>query len=178
MKKTHIILLIYTVTLLFGCSNSTSSAEVESICTCLKKSEYNEIINDIDFKKLYDEEQGEDYSRKLANKFLKVDYDSKENVILIKCFAKNLKSILSRYNDLKDDKQKGKLLRNTLTALINNECVSPIFEKLPFSEIEDQFEKNQMNLDIKDVIKLLEKIEKAKDFEEIEEEVSELNDMQ
>jgi hypothetical protein len=169
--KLIIFLLALCPVIFFSCSNSTSTPEIDNICNCLKKSEYYEIINDIDFKKLTDEGRAEDYSRKITNKFLKVDYDSKENVILIKCFAKNLKSILSKYKDLKDDKQKGKLLRNALTTLINNECAAPIIEKLPFSEFEDQFEKNEMKLDIKQLIKFLEKIEKAKDFEEIQREV-------
>jgi DNA polymerase III sliding clamp (beta) subunit (PCNA family) len=103
---------------------------------------------------------------------MRVDYESKESVETFKCIAKNVKSVLTKYNDLKDDKQKGQLVKSTLTALINNECIATIFEKLPFDKIEDEIEKNNFDLDIKDIIKLLEKIEKAKDFDDIQDELT------
>jgi hypothetical protein len=52
---------------------------------------------------------------------------------------------------------------------LNNECVATIFDKLPFDKIEEQIEKNEGDLSIKDMIKLLGKIENAKDFDVIQE---------
>lgn len=106
---------------------------------------------------------------KIANKFLKIDYDSKENLEMVKCLAKNVKTILTKYSDLKDNKQKSQYIRSTMTALLNNECVATIFDKLPFDKIEEQMEKNEGDLSIKDLIKLLGKIENAKDFDVIQE---------
>jgi hypothetical protein len=88
---------------------------------------------------------------------------------MVKCLAKNVKTILTKYSDLKDNKQKSQYIRNTMTALLNNECVATIFDKLPFDKIEDQIEKNEGDLSIKDMIKLLGKIENAKDFDVIQE---------
>jgi hypothetical protein len=168
MKKIHLFLAFCTA-LLLSCSGggSSSSSEVNNICSCIKKSEYFEIIKEIDFDKLADEDRAMEYQMKLANKFLKIDYDSKENLEMIKCLAKNTKGLLTKYNDLKDDKQKGQFVRSTMTALLNNECVATVFDRLPFDKIEEQIGKNEGDLSIKDMIKLLGKIENAKDFDDI-----------
>lgn len=170
MKKIHLFLAFCTA-LLLSCSGggSASSTEVNNICSCIKKSEYFEIIKEVDFDKLSDEKNGSEYQMKIANKFLKIDYDSKENLEMVKCLAKNVKTILTKYSDLKDNKQKSQYIRSTMTALLNNECVATVFDKLPFDKIEEQMEKNEGDLSIKDLIKLLGKIENAKDFDVIQE---------
>lgn len=175
MKKIHLFLAFCTA-LLLSCSGggSASSTEVNNICSCIKKSEYFEIIKEIDFDKLSDENNGSEYQMKIANKFLKIDYDSKENLEMVKCLAKNVKTILTKYNDLKDNKQKSQYVRSTMTALLNNECVATVFDKLPFDKIEEQMGKDEGDMSIKDLIKLLEKIENAKDFDAIQEVAMEL----
>jgi hypothetical protein len=175
MKKIHLFLAFCTA-LLLSCSGggSASSTEVNNICSCIKKSEYFEIIKEIDFDKLSDENSGSEYQMKIANKFLKIDYDSKENLEMVKCLAKNVKTILTKYNDLKDNKQKSQYVRSTMTALLNNECVATVFDKLPFDKIEEQMGKDEGDMSIKDLIKLLDKIENAKDFDAIQEVAMEL----
>lgn len=170
MKKIHLF-LAFCMALLLSCSGggSASSTEVNNICSCIKKSEYFEIIKEIDFDKLSDENRGGEYQMKIANKFLKIDYDSKENLEMVKCLAKNVKTILTKYNDLKDNKQKSQYVRSTMTALLNNECVATVFDKLPFDKIEEQIGKEEGDISIKDLIKLLDKIENAKDFDAIQE---------
>ncbi len=162
MKKVLLGLCLASFFML-SCSGGKSSAtsEIDNICACIKKTEYYEIIKDIDFDKM----------DRLESKFAKVDFDSKESVTAMKCVAKNLKSVLKKYNDLKDDKQKGQLVRSTMTALINNECVATIFDKIPFDKMQDQLEDNEFGLGIKDIIKILEKIEEAKDFDDIQKDI-------
>ena len=170
MKKIHLFLAFCTA-LLLSCSGggSASSTEVNNICSCIKSSEYFEIIKEIDFDKLADRERAFEYQMKIANKFAKIDYDSKENLEMVKCLAKNVKTILTNYNDLKDNKQKSQYVRSTMTALLNNECVATVFDKLPFDKIEEQMGKEEGDISIKDLIKLLDKIENAKDFDAIQE---------
>ena len=171
MKKALLFLTLSSLFLL-SCSGgkSSSASEVDNICSCIKKTEYFDIIKEIDFNKMEDQE----YAMKIAGKMMKVDYDSKESLETFKCIAKNLKSILNKYNDLKDDKQKGQLVRSTMTALINNECVATIVDKLPYDKIDEAIEKNELDLSIKDMIKILDKIENAKEFDDIQKEVTKL----
>jgi hypothetical protein len=175
MKKIHLFLALCTA-FLISCSggSTSSSSEVNNICSCIKSSEYFEIIKEIDFDKLADRERAFEYQMKIANKFAKIDYDSKENLEMVKCLAKNVKTILTKYNDLKDNKQKSQFVRNTMTDLLNNECVATVFDKLPFDKIQDQMEREGGEVSLKDIIKLLEKIENAKDFDDIEEEARDL----
>jgi len=169
MKNILLYIILHSFILLSCSGGRTSSAsEVDNICSCIKKTEYFEIIKDIDFEKMNDE----DYSEKITRKLNKVDNDSKESLEAFKCIAKNVKSVLTKYKDLNDDKQKSLFVRNTMTALINNECVATITDKLPFENIKEEIEKNEFGLSVKDLIKIIDKVETANDFEEIQKVVS------
>lgn len=168
------ILLVFPVLsmLFFGCSNdkASSSSEINDLCSCMKETDYYEILNSVDFEKMEDRK----YLREIDKKMQGVTPDSKENLTAIKCIAKNVKSLLAKYNDLTDDKEKGKFIRSIMTEMINNECVAALMDRIPYGKLEKELEKNSNNMSLKDMMKFLDKIESAKNFKDIEKEVDKI----
>jgi len=170
--KRILLFTSFLTLLLLGCKDEkvskeekrSSNPEVNEICSCLKKTEYYDILNNMDMEKWDDREYQDIIQRKLNN----IKPDTKENLAAIKCIAKNIKSLMKHYDKLSEDKEKGKFIRSIMTEMINNECVATFMDRLPFGKLEKELDRNLDGMDTKDFIKFLDKIEDAKGFADLE----------